>query len=174
MDEAASFPQARADDLDAALRLLDHANLIVHRDDGMVIRWTEGCETLYGWKREEAVGKVLHDLLQTQFPLPLEDIRRQVRAAGLWEGEVVHRHKRGHLIFIASRWVAVNAGGQDAEITIIQMNNDVTNMKVVENNLAEREAHLRSILDTVPDSMIVIDEAGQISSFSTAAENLFG
>lgn len=37
-----------------------------------------------------------------------------------------------------------------------------------------REAHLRSILDTVPDAMIVIDEAGTMSSFSTAAERLFG
>jgi two-component system sensor kinase FixL len=37
-----------------------------------------------------------------------------------------------------------------------------------------REAHLRSILGTVPDAMIVIDERGLIQSFSTAAERLFG
>jgi two-component system, LuxR family, sensor kinase FixL len=37
-----------------------------------------------------------------------------------------------------------------------------------------REAHLQSILDTVPDAMIVIDERGSIHSFSTAAERLFG
>jgi two-component system, LuxR family, sensor kinase FixL len=40
--------------------------------------------------------------------------------------------------------------------------------------LAEREAHLQSILDTVPDTMIVIDDTGVIQSFSTAAEALFG
>lgn len=40
--------------------------------------------------------------------------------------------------------------------------------------LAEREAHLKSILDTVPDAMIVIDAAGAIKSFSSAAERLFG
>ena len=38
----------------------------------------------------------------------------------------------------------------------------------------EREAHLRSILDTVPDAMIVIDVRGVIQSFSVAAERLFG
>ena len=38
----------------------------------------------------------------------------------------------------------------------------------------EREAHLQSILDTVPDAMIVIDEHGIIQSFSAAAERLFG
>src|SRR5215510_7882315 len=37
-----------------------------------------------------------------------------------------------------------------------------------------REAHLQSILDTVPDAMIVIDERGDIRSFSSAAERLFG
>jgi two-component system sensor kinase FixL len=35
-------------------------------------------------------------------------------------------------------------------------------------------AHLRSILDTVPDAMVVIDDVGRIMSFSRAAERLFG
>lgn len=39
---------------------------------------------------------------------------------------------------------------------------------------AAREAHLNSILDTVPDAMIVIDTAGVIRSFSAAAQRLFG
>jgi len=37
-----------------------------------------------------------------------------------------------------------------------------------------REAHLKSILDTVPDAMIVIDEHGLVQDFSSAAERLFG
>ena len=41
-------------------------------------------------------------------------------------------------------------------------------------DLVRREAHLRSILETVPDAMIVIDEAGLIRDFSHAAERLFG
>jgi two-component system sensor kinase FixL len=41
-------------------------------------------------------------------------------------------------------------------------------------HLAEREAHLQSILDTMPDAMIVIDDNGVIMSFSAAAERLFG
>ncbi len=39
---------------------------------------------------------------------------------------------------------------------------------------AGREAHLQSILATVPDAMIVIDERGVMQSFSSAAERLFG
>jgi two-component system sensor kinase FixL len=42
------------------------------------------------------------------------------------------------------------------------------------NGPAEAEAHLRSILATIPDAMVVIDEAGSILSFSSAAEKMFG
>jgi two-component system sensor kinase FixL len=41
-------------------------------------------------------------------------------------------------------------------------------------DLVAREAHLKSILDTIPDAMIVIDPKGRIQSFSMAAERLFG
>ncbi|MDR3420625.1 MAG: PAS domain S-box protein [Xanthobacteraceae bacterium] len=37
-----------------------------------------------------------------------------------------------------------------------------------------REAHVQSILDTIPDAMIVIDERGIMQSFSAAASRLFG
>ncbi|HYD27697.1 PAS domain S-box protein [Brevundimonas sp.] len=40
--------------------------------------------------------------------------------------------------------------------------------------VASRQAHLQSILDTVPEAMIVIDAAGIMQSFSVAAERLFG
>jgi two-component system sensor kinase FixL len=43
-----------------------------------------------------------------------------------------------------------------------------------ERRLTERQAHLQSILDTVPDAMIVIDDKGTVQSFSPAAERLFG
>jgi two-component system sensor kinase FixL len=41
-------------------------------------------------------------------------------------------------------------------------------------DLLAREAHLKSILDTIPDAMVVIDEHGIMRSFSSAAERLFG
>jgi two-component system, LuxR family, sensor kinase FixL len=46
---------------------------------------------------------------------------------------------------------------------------DITNQ-----DLSAREAHLKSILDTIPDAMVVIDERGIMRSFSSAAERLFG
>lgn len=160
-------------ELDEIARLLDEANLIVHGFDGVISRWTGGCENLYGWSRDEALGKVVHELLSTTFPKALDEIRAEVRSRGSWQGELIHRHKDGRTIFVATRWVIINPSFA-SEPVIIQTNNDVTDMKRIQDDLAEREAHLRSILDTVPESMIVIDDTGTISSFSTAAERLFG
>ncbi len=43
-----------------------------------------------------------------------------------------------------------------------------------ERALRESEAHFRSVLETVPDAIIVINDRGLIQSFSPAAERLFG
>ena len=47
-------------------------------------------------------------------------------------------------------------------------------LRVAHEELAISHAHVRSILETVPDAMVVIDERGMIQSFSTTAERLFG
>ncbi|KYG21302.1 histidine kinase [Bradyrhizobium sp. AT1] len=51
---------------------------------------------------------------------------------------------------------------------------DIDEEKQVEEALRTRETHLRSILQTIPDAMIVIDGHGIMQLFSTAAERLFG
>ncbi|TJW07533.1 MAG: PAS domain S-box protein [Mesorhizobium sp.] len=63
----------------------------------------------------------------------------------------------------------------DGRITAIFVEGtDVSELSFANIALQLREDHLRSILATVPDAMIVIDERGLIQSFSTAAETLFG
>jgi PAS domain S-box-containing protein len=51
---------------------------------------------------------------------------------------------------------------------------DVTRGKATEAALREREARLRSILDTAPEALITIDKRGIVESFSRSAEGLFG
>ena len=51
---------------------------------------------------------------------------------------------------------------------------DITDAHIAKEKLRESESHLQSILDTVPDAMVVTDEEGLVQSFSPAAETLFG
>lgn len=78
----------------------------------------------------------------------------------------------------ASHWVRLRGGairdeaGANLRLTGIVL--DIDEEKRLEEALRTREEHLRSILDTVPDAMIVIDETGIMQFFSRAAERLFG
>ncbi|HEV7258397.1 MAG TPA: PAS domain S-box protein [Bosea sp. (in: a-proteobacteria)] len=159
--------------LDEIARVLDSANIIIHGFDGVITRWTRGCEALYGWTRAEALGRVVHDLLATVFPEPFEDITADLHEQGIWNGELTHRHKDGHPIFVTSRWVVAKAEAASG-FAIVETNIDVSDLRAMQADLVAREAHLRSILDTVPEAMVVIDDVGTITSFSAAAERLFG
>ncbi len=153
--------------------ILDLANVIIHDLDGKILHWTTGCERLYGWSRQEAVGQIVHDLLKTRYPLPRSEIVAALRERGSWQGEIEHRTKSGSTVSIASLWVA-RKSDDDAIRFVLQNNSDITGLKRAQADLATREAHLRSILDTVPEAMIVIDERGLVTSFSAAAAKLFG
>ena len=78
----------------------------------------------------------------------------------------------------ADQWLRVRGGlirdedGVPRHVSGIVL--DIDEEKRLEETLRMRESHLRSILDTVPDAMIVINGYGIIQFFSTAAERLFG
>ncbi|MCW1413744.1 PAS domain S-box protein [Rhizobium sp. 1AS11] len=163
---------ASPQELDAMVHVLDGADILVHRFDGTITHWSIGCENMYGWAREEAVGEKIDELLATKFPVPAENIREQLRSRGFWQGEIVHRHKSGHDIHVASRCVLVNL--PDRDLAVIQTNSDVSALRRAQEAVKSREAHLSSILDIVPDAMVVIDHKGMVLSFSKAAEKLFG
>jgi two-component system sensor kinase FixL len=55
-----------------------------------------------------------------------------------------------------------------------QLHRSRTRIALTSQEALAREAHVQSILDTVPDAMVVIDERGTVHSFSAAAERLFG
>ena len=153
--------------------ILDLANVIIHDMEGKILHWTTGCERLYGWSRQEAVGQIVHHLLKTRYPVPRSEIAAALHERGSWEGELEHQTKSGSIVSIASLWVA-RKSDDNAIRFVLQTNNDITGLKRAQAELSAREAHLRSILDTVPEAMIVIEEQGLVTSFSAAAAKLFG
>lgn len=122
-------------------RLLDLTNdNIFVRDEGDIIRyWNRAAESLYGWKRSEAIGRHAHTLLATVFPCPLEEINRALLRTGHWEGEVVHTTRDGTKLVLASRWsVQVDANGKLC--AILESNTDITRRKHAEEALRRSEA----------------------------------
>src|SRR4051812_29302355 len=84
------------------LRLLDltHECFIFRDANDIITYWSQGASELYGWSSEEALGKVVHELLQCRFPEPFERIRARLRSEGAWEGELIERHRNGRLLTV--------------------------------------------------------------------------
>jgi two-component system sensor kinase FixL len=74
-------------------------------------------------------------------------------------------------ILNAAAFVAIGAGIAWASE---QLHRNRIRLAASSRDALAREAHVKSILDTIPDAMIVIDERGIMRSFSSAAERLFG
>ncbi len=104
-------------------KLLDLANdaMIVRNPEGAISYWSQGAERLYGWAKEEALGRLIQDLCRTEFPTDVASILESDR----WEGELVQRRRDGSRIAVASRWTMLR-DSQGKPIGWLQINTDIT------------------------------------------------
>src|SRR5688572_708814 len=164
------MPGKATAELKARLQALEFAQAMVRGPEGTIGFWARGMERLYGFRAEDAVGKISHQLLKTEFPRPLAELEAELSERGQWNGELVQYRRDGKRLIVASQWSLWREKDQTA---ITEINTDITDLTLMQQDFFSREAHLQSILDTVPDAMIVIDERGVMQSFSTAAQRLF-
>lgn len=129
-------------------KLLDLANdaIFVRRLDGKVTYWNEGAERLYGWTREEVLGTPVYDLLRTEFPTPLPEIRAHVLSKGSWAGELTHTKRNGSRVIVASRW-SVWRDREGRPRGFLELNTDVTERRHVEQNLLALSGRLLKAQD---------------------------
>jgi two-component system sensor kinase FixL len=127
-----NIERKRAEDVlreQASLLDLTH-DTVFARDMGDVITyWNRGAEEMYGWTREEAIGKVTHQLTRTIFPAPLAGINAELLRTGRWEGELVHTKRDGTQVVVASRW-SLQRDEQGEPAAILETNNDITERKL--------------------------------------------
>ena len=126
-----------------ALLDLAHDAIIIRGIGDQITYWNRGAERLYGWTRDEARGRVTHELLATKFPVPLTEILAEVIEAGRWDGELIHTHKDGHEVVVDSRW-SVQRDSNGVVRGCLEINRDITARKKAEASLreAERRMHL--------------------------------
>ncbi|GLI98712.1 Adaptive-response sensory-kinase SasA [Sphingobium sp. AntQ-1] len=142
---------------------------------GLVTVWTAGCEEITGWASSDAIGKH-HSFLYCAEDIAAGVADRhlaQVEQLGRVEQESWRVRKNGSefLAHLTTTALHDEAGQLSGYGKILR---DTTDEAATKEAIVAREQHLQSILDTVPDAMVIIDERGLITSFSAAAERLFG
>jgi PAS domain S-box-containing protein len=165
----------------AELLDLTHDAVIVRNLRDEITYWNHGAEELYGWRAEEILGKVTHELLRTVFPEELIEIEVETRERGSWEGELMHRRRDGSVVTVSSRWVL----RRDAEGNpngILESNRDISAKREAEESRRQSEErnHLneirfRLLIDAVKDYAIIsLDANGLVTSWNSGAERMKG
>jgi two-component system sensor kinase FixL len=178
MDQAATGPKAGRDAGDL-LADSPYAELVLSTDL-IVIACSSSYLRILGSTREEAVGRPLRDVLGEG-----SDLERLIGSL-----ELVLRTGRPHRVALDSLYgkgrtaakpamfVAVNmpvlAGDGKVERLLHNLDPRSDDRLPMAKALEAAEARLRSIMRTVPDAMIIIDERGLVESLSATAERLFG
>src|SRR5580658_10031556 len=143
--------------------------ILVRDTIGAILFWNRGAEQVYGWTKAEASGKIVHDLLQTEFPQPLKEIETQVLQTGAWEGKIIHTTRVGERIVEASRW-ALHLDGEGRALGFLEINRDIT-QEVQAMDAIEEQARL---LELAHDAIIVRHSDSAVKFWSSGAERLYG
>jgi PAS domain S-box-containing protein len=149
---------ARTHGEQAQLLNLTHDSVLIRDMNDVITYWNRGAEDLYGWKSEQAVGRIAHQLLQTVFPAPLEQITATLLRDGRWEGELLHIKSDGTKVSVASRW-SLQRDESGQPLRTLETNDDMTVRK-------RAESALRRTQDTY------LAEAQQLSQTGSFGWNL--
>jgi two-component system, LuxR family, sensor kinase FixL len=157
----------------AGLLDLTHDTIFVRNMSDIITYWNRGAEELYGWTREQAVGKVTHQLLQTIFPTPLEQINEELLRTDRWAGELVHTKRDGTKVTVASRW-SLQRDDHGRPAAILETNNDITERKQAEEERRYNTRLLRTITDNASSMLFMVDAAGRGTFANPAMERTTG
>ncbi len=169
LDRTAELTQAndslkrQSDQLREQALLLDlvRDGILVRDLYGTIVYWSAGATEMYGWEKGHALGKVSHQLLAAEYPVPLAEIEAQVRQAGFWEGETVHVTKSGARLFVESRWTLTRTE-RGAPEGFLEVNRDITARKRAQDSLKDSELRFRAVSETAIEGIISVEASGTI------------
>jgi len=159
--------QRHASVLREQAQMLDLANVMARDLSGSIILWNTGMEKMYGWTKEEALGRNTHELLHTRFPEPLETIVATLQREGRWEGELVHFDKHGRQLVVASQWV-LHKDAQGKPVAILEVNNDITERKRAEEEVRRMNIELEQRVEARTTQLTAANQELEAFTYSVA------
>ena len=156
------------------LDLLDHASdAIIIRDlEGHVQYFNNGAERLLGWAAEEVRGRRTVDLF-FEDASTFAKAQEELLQTGEWDGEVPAITKARKPIIIHSRWTLVR--GRSGEPShIVSISTDITGRKRAEEALRQSQERYRSLAESSPDAIFILDQDSVIQYVNQVAVQWLG
>jgi two-component system sensor kinase FixL len=142
--------------------------------DGIITDWNAGATAIFGYSASEMIGQPIAILLPPDRVSEEIVIRKRLKRGEKIDHFITQRQRKDGVIIDVSVTISPLWDRAGRLIGASKIARDITAVRRSVAALEEREAHLQSVLETVPDAMIVIDPMGIVQSFSAAATRLFG
>ncbi len=134
--------------------------------------WNRGAERLYGYSRDEAIGKNrLTNYCGRRPPGGVEGFRRILEQTNTWEGELQHVTRDGRKIIVESRMTRIRDEGS---AYVLEANRDITERKRAEEKLVEAHRRTTAILESISDGFNTFDREWRYTHVNAAAAKMLG
>ncbi|AVT75033.1 PAS domain-containing sensor histidine kinase [Rhodopseudomonas palustris] len=155
------------------VRILEaaHDTVIIRDSAGIVGYWNEGAERLYGWSRDEAIGRHYAELFDEA--APVEDIDRSIRDSGTWSGEVVRIRRDGARLILASRWLQ-RRDPEGRAIGIIEASADLTESRRAHAERLNSERRYSTIFNSAGFAALECDLSSALRLVSSGTGDVVG
>lgn len=150
---------------------LSHEPIFSWELNGTIVEWNKGCERLYGYSPSEAIGRQSHELLKTEFPVPMETFLAYLETDGRWSGLLHHQTRDGRKVIVESRQQLITS---DDTRLVLETNRNVTERELAQQALRDQREVLRVTLASIGDAVITTDNSGVITFLNPIAQTLTG
>ena len=156
------------EDLRALTRALDQSTVLICGWNDVIEHWTSGCERLYGWRADQAVGETAHELLKTTFPEPFEKIQARLVSSGSWHGELRQTRRDGTTVFVAGQLVLLYDEAGEPR-SIIATHTDISTRLQMQQELERANKRLKDMANELERSNEDLEEFARIASHDLSA-----
>jgi hypothetical protein len=139
--------------------------IIVWQLGGVIEYWNHGAEELFGFSCQQAVGRILNELLQPIHPLGISAIEELLVRDGAWIGELVHRID-GREIVVQSRIALVTE--LNGRKIALQANRDITREKQAREEIQKLNGQLEERVKESSAQLLASDKELEAFAYSVS------